>query len=210
MHLGSLNDSATVEFLHRLIHNYESLGMLFSFLVPFLDSFLGFLPLWVIVGVNVSVFGFWPGFLISYVGSLLGTASVFLLLRKLGRNKVTNFLYLSNKKHPVLEWIDNSGFGPVFILFCFPFTPSFITNIFAAVSKIRIIPYLSGISLGKLVMILIVSIIGHDIKSLIEQPVKTIYVLIAITVLWYVGKLVENRISTVAKTNENELNKRVS
>lgn len=210
MYLGSLNDWATVEFLHRIIHSYESLGMLFGFFIPFLDSFLGFLPLWVIVGVNVSVFGFWPGFLISYVGSVLGTASVFLLLRKLGGNKVTNFLYRSNKKHPVLDWIDHSGFGPVFILFCFPFTPSFFTNIFAAVSKIRPIPYLCGISLGKLIMILIVSIIGHDIGSLLNHPIKTIYVLLAITALWYVGKLVEKRISGMVTTNEQALNKKVS
>lgn len=210
MNFGSLNDWATVDFLHKIIHSYESLGLLIGLLLPFLDSFLGFIPLWVIVGVNCSVFGFWPGFFVSFVGSVLGTMSLFLLLRKIGRNKVTNFLYRSNKKHTILDWIDHSGFGPVFILFCFPFTPSFFTNIFAAVSKIRTVPYLCGITLGKLVMILIVSIIGHDIKSLIDHPVKTIYVLISIAILWYVGKIVEKRVSNIGITKEDLLNKKVS
>ncbi|MDF2556209.1 MAG: hypothetical protein K0R71_37 [Bacillales bacterium] len=210
MNLGSINEWATADFLHQVIHSYESLGLLYGLLLPFLDSFLGFLPLWVIVGVNVSVFGFWPGFLVSFVGSVLGTISLFLLLRKVGRNKVTNFLYRPNKKHPVLDWIDHSGFGPVFILFCFPFTPSFFTNIFAAVSKIRTLPYICGITLGKLVMILIVSVIGHDIKSLIDHPVRTFYVLLAISALWYAGKIVEKKVSNIGTKNEESLNKRVS
>ena len=210
MILASLNDWTTVEFLHQIIHHYEALGVLFGLLLPFLDSFFGFLPLWVIVGVNVSCFGFWPGFFVSYVGSVLGTTSLFLLLRKLGRNKVTNFLYRPNKKHPVLDWIDHSGFGPVFILFCFPFTPSFFTNIFAAVSKIRTAPYLFGVALGKLIMIFIVSVIGHDIQSLIKNPVKSIYVLLAIGVLWYVGKLVEKRLSKVTTPNAPVISERIS
>ncbi|MDF2536229.1 MAG: hypothetical protein K0R18_2391 [Bacillales bacterium] len=210
MILASLNDWTTVEFLHQIIHQYETLGVLFGLLLPFIDSFLGFLPLWVIVGVNVSCFGFWPGFIVSYIGSVLGTTSLFLLLRKLGRNKVTNFLYRPNKKHPVLNWIDHSGFGPVFILFCFPFTPSFFTNIFAAVSKIRTTPYLIGIALGKFIMIFIVSVIGHDIQSLLKHPVKSIYVLLVIGVLWYAGKLVEKRLSKIQTSNEPVINERIS
>lgn len=45
-----------------------------------------------------------------------------------------------------------------------------------------------GGSLGKLVMIFMISFIGYDLHALITQPIRTVIAVLVITVLWYVGK----------------------
>ncbi len=178
-----------------LIDKYESFGVLVGFLVPFLDAFLAIFPLFVVVVVNVKAFGFWPGSLISWLGSVVGTLCLFFLLRRFGKTKITKFLYRPDKNHPIMNWIDRSGFGPIFVLLCFPFTPSFFINIFAAFSKVNVRSYVLAVILGKFVMIISVSWIGHDIQDLLHKPLKAVLLVVIIFILWLAGKWLEKSMS---------------
>ena len=55
------------------------------FFLPFLEAFLPFLPLVVFIVANVNAYGFLFGFLLSWVGSVAGAYTVFLVIRKYGR-----------------------------------------------------------------------------------------------------------------------------
>lgn len=90
-----------------------------------------------------------------------------------------------------MGWIERKGFAPIFILFCFPFTPSALINVVAGLSRISIRQFVLALALGKLVMIFILSYIGSDLTSFIHKPVKTIIVIGVIFTLWYVGKKIE-------------------
>ena len=48
-------------------------------------------------------------------------------------------------------------------------------------------------------MIFIMSFIGYDIVALIKQPIRTALVLVAIGILWYVGKIIEGRLKEKVK-----------
>lgn len=181
--------------LLKVLHEYESLGIVFGFLLPFFDSFLPIFPFVFVIAVNVKAFGFWPGFIASWTGSVLGTLLLFYILRKVGRNTITNFLYRPGKKHPVMNWIGKAGFGPIFIILCLPFTPSFFVNIFAAVSRVRASVYIPAVIFGKFVMVLSVATIGKDIGDFRHHPSKTIILVVLMIVLWRVGKIVEKRLS---------------
>ncbi|MEH7350340.1 TVP38/TMEM64 family protein [Gottfriedia acidiceleris] len=182
--------------LQHFVNIHQNLGVLIAFLIPFADSFLGIIPLGVICATNVNVFGFWPGFLATFVGSVLGTTGMYFLLRMTGARWLESFIQKRKKKKSSMGWLANSGFGPVFLWFCIPFCPSFITNIFASVSKIRPKIYIIGFTMGKLVALLLISFIGQDLDDFIEEPIESILVLIAILILWYVGKKVEKSFMT--------------
>ena len=197
MDFNWLMEWLTLEHLEELISDYRNLGPIPGLLLPFIEAFLPFLPLFVFVTANANAFGLWPGFLLSWTGAVTGAMVVFYLSRLYGKKKALSFVH----RHPAVQkamlWINRHGFGPLFILLCFPFTPSAVVNIVCGLSDISPKQYLLAVFGGKLVMIFTISYIGHDIMSLIHQPVKSIIVGIVIFLLWLVGKQVEIRLKRV-------------
>ena len=168
---------------------------MFGFLLPFFYSFLPIFPFVLVIAVNVKAFGFWPGFIVSWTGSVLGTLFLFYLVRRFGRNTITKFLYRPGKKHPIMNWIGKAGFGPIFIILCLPFTPSFFVNLFAAISRVRASVYIPALIFGKFVMVLSVATVGNDIGDFRNHPTKTTIFVILMIVLWGFGKIVEKQLS---------------
>ncbi|WP_421384116.1 TVP38/TMEM64 family protein [Bacillus salacetis] len=185
----------TLENIMDLIREYRSLGPLPGILLPMLEAFLPFLPLFAFVLANVNAFGLWFGFLFSWMGASLGALIVFLLVRKYGQARFFRFLKNNKQVHRLTNWVDRHGFGPLFLLLCFPFTPSALVNIVAGLSGINIFQYMLAVVTGKIVMIFTISFIGHDIVSLFQQPLRTALVLAGIFILWLAGKRVEARIN---------------
>lgn len=181
----------TLENILEVIEKYRSIGPIAGILLPMLEAFLPFLPLVIFVMANANAFGLWFGFLFSWIGASVGALLVFLLIRKFGQKRFLNFLKKNPKVQKLMAWVERHGFGPLFLLLCFPFTPSAVVNIVAGLSKISIYQYMLAVFTGKMVMIFTVSFVGHDIKSLITQPIRTAIVGVVIFILWLVGKQIE-------------------
>lgn len=193
MILGSLLDWFTTENIQNLIEQYRSLGIVTGFLLPFLDAFFPFLPLFAFIIANVNAYGVLVGFIISWLGSVTGSYIVFLLIRKYGHLKLLSYLRKNKQVKKLTVWVETHGFSPVFIFFCFPFTPSAAVTIVAGLSRMNNFLYLLALMGGKLVMIFTMAFIGHNIYSLIHNPVRSIFVGIIIFLLWYIGKRIEKR-----------------
>lgn len=193
----------TVENIDNLASQYRTLGgPLIGLLLPFLEAFLPFLPLVVFVVANASAFGLWLGFLLSWLGSVAGSYAVFLIVRHFGRHPKLRFLTGGKKVQKLIKWVDLNGISPLFVLLCFPFTPSVLVNIVAGLSHIRKEFYLIVLLAGKFVMILGMSVLGYDLKALLTSPVRLVIAVVAIIILWWLGKLMEKRLN--AKV-ENDL-----
>ncbi|OLN23821.1 hypothetical protein BTO30_02425 [Domibacillus antri] len=176
------------------IHHYESFGPLPGFFLPLLEAFLPFLPLFAFVLANVNAFGLWFGFFISWGGAVTGSFLVFLLVRRYGREKILSFLRKNKQVNQMMDWVDRHGFAPVFLLLCFPFTPSAVVNIVAGLSKISMVQYLFAVMAGKTVMIFTISYVGYDVAALIHQPGRTAVIVCIMIVLWLGGKQMEKRL----------------
>ncbi|MFC5464701.1 TVP38/TMEM64 family protein [Lederbergia graminis] len=200
MDFHSITEWFTMEKLVELIEQYRALGPLPSLLLPMLEAFLPFLPLFLFVMASANAFGLGWGFLFSWIGASVGALLVFLLVRRYGDARVFQFLRRSKKVKSLTSWVERHGFGPLFILLCFPFTPSAVVNIVAGMSKINIYQYMLAVLAGKAVMIFTLSFIGHDIVSLIKHPLRTAIVLVIIVILWFVGKQVEGKMQDKVHT----------
>ena len=183
-----------LDTLFELTSQYRALGPLLGFLLPFIEAFLPFLPLFVFVLANANAYGFLLGFLISWGGTVAGSYTVFRLIRKYGDARVFRFLTKSERVRKLIQWVERNSFGPLFVLLCFPFTPSALVNLVAGLSNLKKKVYLLTLMAGKFVMIAIASFIGHDLRSLITQPVRTAAVGVVIFLLWLGGKQLEKRL----------------
>ena len=191
MEILLIKDIFWKDMLMEIIQNYRSLGPLTAILLPLLEAFLPFLPLFLFVMVNANAFGLGWGFLFSWIGACSGALLVFTLVRMYGQKKLLRFLSNHSKVRKLTNWVERHGFGPLFLLLCFPFTPSAVVNIVAGLSKINIYQYALAVLSGKMVMIFTISFVGHDIPSLIQKPVRTLIIIGVIFILWLVGKRVE-------------------
>jgi uncharacterized membrane protein YdjX (TVP38/TMEM64 family) len=195
MEFDTLREWITLENIMKLIEEYRSFGPIPGIILTMLEAFLPFLPLFLFVMANANAFGLWLGFLFSWLGACAGAMLVFFLVRKYGQKRIFNFLSKHSKVIKLMQWVERHGFGPLFLLLCFPFTPSALVNIVAGLSRISKNQYFLAVLSGKFVMIFTVSFIGHDIRSLVTQPFRTAILGGIIFILWYVGKKIEVKIN---------------
>ncbi|APH05981.1 TVP38/TMEM64 family protein [Bacillus weihaiensis] len=204
MNLETLQEFLSLDKLMELFETYRSFGPFFAILLPMLEAFLPFLPLVVFIVANVNSFGLWMGFFLSWIGASAGAIIVFIVMRKLGRLPL--FEKLRNKKgiKRLLTWIERRGFSPLFLILCFPFTPSAAINVVAGLSRISYWQFILAVLSGKFVMIFMVSFIGQDLHALITQPIRSIIAGIVILLLWFVGKKIEKRLNTTMAVKKTD------
>ncbi|WP_102347415.1 TVP38/TMEM64 family protein [Bacillus sp. Marseille-P3661] len=194
MDLQDFKDFFTIENILHLLNDYAALGPIPGILLPMLEAFIPILPLFLFVMANAAAFGLWKGFLLSWIGATLGALLVFFITRRLGQRRFFRFLAKHAQVRKLMNWVERHGFGFLFLLLCFPFSPSSVINIVAGLSRVSIYQFMLAVLLGKLIMIFTISFIGYDVRSLIEEPLKTVIVLILIFLLWIIGKKIEIRI----------------
>lgn len=178
----------TEEGLESLFNSFEQLGFLVGFLLIFVESFLPFLPLVVIVILNLNAYGIIIGFLTSYAGTVLGSFLVFIIVRNLFRAPAQKYIEKHEKLKKMLKFIDDKGFSFLFVLLALPFTPSSVVNVVVALTNIRRDVYLYILLASKFIMILTMSLIGYDVTSFFDSPVKLVISLVFLVVLYLLSK----------------------
>lgn len=206
MDLEFLRQALTEENIKEFLEQYRALGPLPGIFLPFLEAFLPFLPLFLFVAGNAFVYGLWLGFLYSWVGTSIGTVLVFFVIRKFARHRILRFITKLKKIQQTMHWFERRGFGAVFLIFCFPFTPSSLVTVVAGLSQINAISFMLAAFLGKMMMIFIVSFIGHDFFDLLKDPVQLILVSVLTFILWLGGKYLEVKLKqkTIHMKNKKE------
>lgn len=104
MDFHSFKDWFTLENITDLIDQYRSFGPLPGILLPLLEAFLPFLPLFLFVLANANAFGLGLGFLYSWIGASVGALLVFLLVRRYGDTRVFRFLLKRKKIQSLTMW----------------------------------------------------------------------------------------------------------
>ncbi|HHZ00171.1 MAG TPA: TVP38/TMEM64 family protein, partial [Tissierellia bacterium] len=124
------------DYSEIFVNYVETWGPLAGILFPVVEAFLPILPLVGFVIMNVAVFGFFFGYLYSWIGNCLGSFLLFLLLRKVGAKKIEEKIRRS-KFRTTLEKVKRKQLNLLFLLYCFPFTPSFLLSGAAALTNMR-------------------------------------------------------------------------
>ncbi|MFC5699724.1 TVP38/TMEM64 family protein [Cohnella faecalis] len=182
-----------LEDIQGWLDRYSALGPLPGIALPLLEALLPFLPLVVFVVANASAYGMWAGFLYSWIGVCVGSLLVFMLARKFGNKYGDRIRKRFPKSEKFFGYVERKGFTPIFLLSCFPFSPSALVNISAGLSRMPLHTFLVSIVLGKAVMIFTLSFLGHDLRAMVDHPWRIAAAVVVLIALWLGGRKLEAR-----------------
>lgn len=188
-------DEDLLDTVFEILDKYEQLGPLPGIFLPFIEAFFPFLPLFIFVVANSLAYGLFKGFIYSWLGSALGSITVFMIIRKLGNKKIFKKIKTHKTVIRITNWVEHHGFGPLFILLCFPFSPSSVINVVAGISKVHKLQYFLAVIFGKSIMIFSIAYIGTSISEFAKYPVRTTIILVSIIIFWGFGKFLEKKIN---------------
>lgn len=182
-----------VDHLTALLRSFGWYGYFGGALLIFVQTLLPVIPFVVVAGANVLLFGLWGGFLVNYLFTTIGSMTAFLLARYVGRSWVEKKLSRNRYLHVFNDKLKQRGVLYITLFRVMPILPSIVTNLGAAVSKVRTRDFLLGTLLGNAPMILIESLIGHDLLHFTQHKARLFGVIIVFLILLFIGTKLKNK-----------------
>lgn len=115
----------------------SSFGPISGVLLIYLESIIPILPLSVFIALNIITFGDVIGFLISLFATVLGCTTSFFFFRYFFSKKFRKFYKKDKVKQieDLMKKLSRISFTNLTIILALPFTPAFLVNIAAGLSR---------------------------------------------------------------------------
>lgn len=170
---------------------FRQFGYIPGFIMLYLRAIVPVLPLTLYVVLLIHAYGLFPGIIISWLGIVSGTFTVFLICKKFVNTIRMKKIKSRKSVQRLISFIDRQGLIPLFILLCFPFTPNTLINIIASLSHIKIKYYFLVLVISKLISITILGVMGKEIFTIFTNPLRALIMIVLLVVLWFISKKVE-------------------
>lgn len=159
------------------IARHNTLNVLVIMLIIMtLQNLFTFIPLILVITINIALFGFWKGYLYSTFCSIVGSTVIFLSVRYLFQN-----LFSSTKLQQYEEKIKQNGFLFVLSARIMPFIPTNIINIVSGLSAIKVRHFILATTIGNIIYGFVLASASYSAIAMIKQhPLMTMLVLVAI------------------------------
>lgn len=149
----------------KIIEYLQVYGIVFGMFMIVVESIIPILPLGVFVAFNMMAYGVLNGFICSYIATILGCLLSFYLSKKL------YFLWIERKHEneifqKLCAKMRSIKFSTLVLIVALPFSPSFLINIAAGISKVNIRKFFFSLLIGK---ISIIYFWGFISKSMLES-----------------------------------------
>ncbi|RKN84280.1 TVP38/TMEM64 family protein [Paenibacillus ginsengarvi] len=208
MGIADFLSTLTEDQLKLWLEQFRSYGPLPGMLLTFLKSFVPPLPTLLIVGVNAAVYGLWLGFLYSWIGMVCGCLLTFAIVRKIAGHPYLQRMARKPKVQRGMLWVRRNAFSYVFVLSLFPVGPFVAVNMAAGLAGMSFRSFALAVSLGKAIMIFIVSYIGYDLSRYIENPLQLLYIVAFIVISLLISRKIEAKFvkhDVPDETNEHQI-----
>lgn len=163
--------------------------LLIMLFIMILQNLFTFIPLVLVITVNISLLGFWFGYLFSCLCSVIGSTLIFLSIRYMFPN-----LFSHSRLKMYEEKIKENGFR--FVLFgrIFPFLPTNLINITSGLSSIKLSHFIAATTLGNMIYGLVLSSASISVIAMFaKHPYLTSLGLIVIILLYISFLLVKKK-----------------
>ena len=158
--------SKIIEFSTNFI---SSGGLLFGFFIVYIECLIPVLPLSVFIALNVNAFGF------------------FILTKKFMSKRLYN--KIKNK----IDMFRDISFSKLVLVITVPFTPSFLINLLAGLSKMPKEKFFLGLLVGKIFTIIFWGYIGKTLIESLTDIKALIYIGITLVVAYIISKIVTKK-----------------
>jgi len=169
-------------------------GPILGCILILFESILPILPLSVFITLNFYSFGYFVGFIISYILTVAGCNMAFFLCRKVLSNRFDTLVkkYDKNRILKLAKKFSNIQFKHLVLLLAFPFTPAFMINILSGVSNMPHKKFLAATLVAKPFMVYFWGYIGVTLLDSLTHPEYLIKVTI-ILVIAYLASMIINK-----------------
>lgn len=179
--------------INEFLLNIGIFGPILGCFLILIESIVPILPLFVFITINFLVFGSILGFIISWIFTVLGCLLSFFLFRK----KIKNWFEEKIKNHPqfqsVMNTINHVKCEELTSIIAVPFTPAFLVNICAGLSKMPFKKFLISLLIGKVFLVLFWGFVGTSLIQSLTHPVALIKVVILILFAYICSKIVSKK-----------------
>lgn len=174
--------------VNTIINFLSKFGIFSGFLLVYLESIIPVLPLSVFIALNILIYGNVIGFIVSLIATILGSMTSFFISRKFSKfidKKIKKY----KKTKDIKKLINKLSFANLLILFAIPFTPAFMVNIAAGLSKIDKKKYLLALIIGKIPMVYFWAFIGKSLSESLTDISTLFKIVFMIVIAYLVGKV---------------------
>lgn len=148
-------------------------GLLVSYALIVLQTFIPFAPFAVLAGFNATVHGYWPGYAATLSGAFTGACLFYALALRVthryARARVEQFLARHDRirrmAHSVKKERGWSLFFVIVVLRLQPWLPSSIIDLLAGVAKVPVRIFAGATLTGQAPMIGLESYVGHRLMN---------------------------------------------
>ena len=159
-----------------------------------IESMIPVLPLFVFITLNFLAFGNILGFILSWVFTCIGCFISFLLFRC----KVQTWLFKRIKKEGLIsektiDVITDLKFEQLTTIIAIPFTPAFLVNIAAGLSKMSYKKFLGALLIGKVFLVYFWGFVGVSLIESIKNPIYLVRVGILLIIAYVLSKIISKK-----------------
>ena len=171
------------DVIKYLSDNLLTLGPFVGMFICIVESFVPILPLALFIGLNIKTFGIITGFLISYIGCIIGSILTYFLSKKLTNE------FIESK----LEIVKKIKFTNFTLLASLPFTPAFLFNIISGITKMNFKKYLTMIFISKFSIVIFWGFVGYSFTSLLKDIKMLTLLLLFLLAVYILCKKLEKK-----------------
>ena len=186
--LNTIND-----FINSMIAYLGVAGPIMGCILIILESILPILPLCVFITLNCMTFGYVAGYIISWIFTCLGCLLSFTIIEKGFKNWFDRKIRSMKGANKIMKVVEKCNVSELAMIVAVPFTPAFLVNIAAGLSKLDVKKFMVGICIGKLFMVYFWSFIGTNLIQSLTNPIIIVKVIFMLIIAYILSKIVTKK-----------------
>ena len=183
------------EFITYLLGILGSWGAILGCVFILFESILPVLPLSVFITLNFMTFGSVWGFLISWVFTVIGCMLSFWIFKNGVSERLYNRFKNVKKLSNFMDIMSNMKFTNLVMVIAIPFTPAFLINIAAGISRVDTKKYLYALMIGKISLVYFWGYIGVSLVDSLKNPMILIKVLFVLIVMYIISYVINKKLN---------------
>lgn len=179
--------------INEFLLNIGIYGPILGCFCILIESILPILPLFVFITINFLVFGEIIGFIISWFFTILGCLLSFFLFRKKIKNWFDKKTKDKKRLNKVMHVVNKVKLEQLTAIIAVPFTPAFMVNIAAGLSKMSFKKFFIALCIGKVFLVLFWGFVGTSLVQSLTHPIALLKVVILVLLAFVVSKIINKK-----------------
>ena len=180
-------------YIEIILNNLGIYGPILGCLLICVESILPFLPLSAFITLNFLAFGNIVGFIISWIFTIVGCMLSFTLFRKKVKGWVDKKRKDKKRLEKIMQVLERISFAKLVVIMAIPFTPAFLINIAAGLTKMSYKRFLFALMLGKIFLVYFWGYIGTSLIDSLRNHIILLRIVIICLIVYVISLFINKK-----------------